>query len=153
MVLVYQCLNLPGSEPQGSEGSPRVACGNDVLPKRGNRHGGQFEVPKSKWDSNNGEAKQQPRDQVGDGHPQSDQDKPKDVTDSGRSASSGSPDDGPAKWPKDVGRKAERWDTKRNRDDKEAHNDPRHCEGEKEPNPGEDQPEQIQDDTHRPSLS
>jgi hypothetical protein len=88
-----------------------------------------------------------------DGHPKSDEDEPEDVSDGGRGTSSGSADHGPAEWPKDVCRETERCDTKWNGNDEDAHQDARHYVRNEEPNPRKDQPEQIQDDAHWPSLS
>ena len=45
-----------GSEPQDSEHGPRVACRNNVLPKRCYGHSSQFEIAQSKRDPNDGEA-------------------------------------------------------------------------------------------------
>jgi hypothetical protein len=53
-------LSFDDSERQGSEGSPRVARRDDFLPERRYRHCGEFEVSKSKRDSDNRKTEKYP---------------------------------------------------------------------------------------------
>jgi hypothetical protein len=60
---------------------------------------------------------------------------------------------GPAKWPKHVCRKAKRCDSKRNRDDENAHHDASKNVSDEKPKSRKDQPKHVKDGSHWLSLA
>jgi hypothetical protein len=83
-----------------------------------------LKFPKPERDPDDGQAKNQAKEQVRDCNSYSGEQEPEHVPDHGRGTCARSPDHSPAERPQDVGGEAERGDAEGDRDDEDAHDQP-----------------------------
>jgi hypothetical protein len=131
----------------------RLIAGHDLYPERQERDRNDLEVREPQRDPDDRQAQQDPGHQVGDRKPPAEQDDPDDVADQRADAHPLLPrGDGPAERPQHIVRDPERGDTERNGDDQEEQDETdQPCDriGDGHPDAAEDQPDHVQDRSHR----
>src|SRR5690606_39953883 len=104
-------------------------------------------------DSDDRDEQRDGREHVPDGQPDAGDDAPDDIADEGEDPSVGVAHHAAPERPQGVGGDAEGGDAERHRDDQDAADDPGHGVSDGQPEPGEDQPDDVQNGAHASSMA
>src|SRR5262245_51648169 len=126
---------------------------HDLLPEGDERGAGHLEARDPERDPDDRDAEQDPREQVAEREPPAGEDKPQDVPDHAQAlAPRCARDERAAERPEGVAGELERLPSERDPDDRDAEEHAGQHVGDRHPDPGEDEPEDVEERPHHSAL-